>query len=95
MTYLICVSQTVVNRLSAPYGDCVEPETRDASDNVFQDELPVEYSSAACYKTCYQAYVISECNCADPQFPTSGVAFGNFVGQSCDVRNVTQGLHAQ
>ena len=89
--HIVFYTQAEVNRLEAPYGDCIKPKTRDALDNLFQDELPLEYSSAACYKTCYQVYVIRECNCADPQFPISGTALGNFTGASCDVRNVTQG----
>ena len=48
--------------------------------------------SKACEKTCYQRNVIETCGCADPQYPSTGEAFGNGVNRSCDVRNITEGV---
>ena len=80
-----------MSRLGGDFSDCIHAESRDATSNAFAEELPVKYSSAACYKTCYQKEVIRRCGCADPQYPISGAAFGDFNGLSCDIMNVTQG----
>ena len=47
----------------------------------------------ACYKTCYQRYLIERCGCGDAQYPLKGTAFGGDAAyHSCSSTNVTEGV---
>ena len=83
--------QTEINEKGGVYSDCASRDDYGEESNVFQETVSVKYSSDACFKTCYQKYVISECHCADPQYPITGQAFNGFDGGVCDINNVTQG----
>ena len=52
--------------------------------------IPLICRSQACFKTCYQKYVIEGCQCADPQYPRIGAAFGSSdtPADVCQVENV-------
>ena len=49
------------------------------------------YNPQACYKTCYQKYVIQRCFCGDSQYPFYGEAFDHINVSACDPSIETQG----
>ncbi|KAI6241162.1 Degenerin-like protein asic-1 [Aphelenchoides fujianensis] len=54
-----------MNRLPAPYGDCVnEGKT---ADYIFQDK---DYTTEGCQRSCIQKHLVMKCGCGDPRFPT-------------------------
>ena len=83
----IAVSKVVSKRLStisnamytAKYSDCLEVSDYDDKANQYRtgygNVLEVGYSSAACYKTCYQRAVLRNCSCYDVDYPNKGEAF--------------------
>uniref|UniRef100_A0AC35U7H9 Degenerin mec-10 n=1 Tax=Rhabditophanes sp. KR3021 TaxID=114890 RepID=A0AC35U7H9_9BILA len=56
-----------MNRLPAPFGDCVERSTK-LDDYIYTD---YRYSTEGCYRTCFQHMVVKDCGCGDPRFPVT------------------------
>uniref|UniRef100_A0A5S6QZI3 Degenerin mec-10 n=1 Tax=Trichuris muris TaxID=70415 RepID=A0A5S6QZI3_TRIMR len=53
-----------IERLPAPYGDCVhEGKTK---DYIYRDQV---YTLEGCYRSCFQMELIKACGCGDPRFP--------------------------
>ncbi|KAI1724773.1 amiloride-sensitive sodium channel domain-containing protein [Ditylenchus destructor] len=53
-----------INRLPAPYGDCIEEGKNE--DYIYRDK---EYSTEGCQRSCIQKYLVKKCGCGDPRFP--------------------------
>lgn len=53
-----------VNRLPAPYGDCVEYGK--TAEYIYKDK---EYSTEGCQRSCIQRLLVQKCGCGDPRFP--------------------------
>ena len=45
----------------------------------------------ACYKTCYQRYLLERCGCGDAQYPLEGVAFGGSAYSPCNSSVIEEG----
>ncbi|XP_070189008.1 degenerin deg-1-like [Littorina saxatilis] len=66
------LTQNVYQRTGPPYGDCVSHSTdHNLAVNMYAPYFAVSYSAEACFNTCYQVMVASECGCCDPDFPCS------------------------
>ena len=87
----VAITQVKVDRLDGSYGNCTRI-LHDKRRNVFEEEHNVHYSINACLKTCYQYHVISQCGCADPQYPFKGEAFKDLKENvaSCSSQDVKE-----
>uniref|UniRef100_A0A914VH32 Uncharacterized protein n=1 Tax=Plectus sambesii TaxID=2011161 RepID=A0A914VH32_9BILA len=59
----IAIRYEEMERLSKPYGNCVEKKN---SSTYFYDG---QYTFEGCFRSCFQSNVIKSCGCADPRFP--------------------------
>ena len=78
-------------KLGGNYGNCTEDPDGNYTQNMFEEHYNVKYSLHACYYTCYQKYLTETCGCADPMYPMSGQALGDFAGESCKNRDLNEG----
>ncbi|KFD67677.1 hypothetical protein M514_08530 [Trichuris suis] len=53
-----------IERLPAPYGDCVHEGKTE--DYIYKDQV---YTLEGCYRSCFQMELIKACGCGDPRFP--------------------------
>ncbi|CAG9529650.1 unnamed protein product, partial [Cercopithifilaria johnstoni] len=56
----------VVQRLSAPYGDCQQEKKMDSSVYIYGD---YDYNPEGCHRSCFQNTLLDKCGCGDPRFP--------------------------
>ena len=42
-----------VNRLGGPYGDCVDVKTKGKKDNVYEETLPIDFSTSGIGWICH------------------------------------------
>ncbi|VDN02451.1 unnamed protein product [Thelazia callipaeda] len=56
----------VVQRLSAPYGDCQREKKTNSSVYIYGD---YDYNPEGCHRSCFQNTLIEKCGCGDPRFP--------------------------
>ncbi|KAI0226440.1 Amiloride-sensitive sodium channel subunit beta [Lamellibrachia satsuma] len=80
----------VISRLGPPFGECKNIKQPHVDLNVFEELYPVNYSSNACFKTCYQRHMIERCDCGDAYYPMKGLAFGDARVVACRTTNITQ-----
>ncbi|KAI6244041.1 Na+ channel, amiloride-sensitive family and Degenerin family-containing protein [Aphelenchoides fujianensis] len=62
------MSMRRVTRLSEPYGDCVKSSEPIPPSFIYRTS---RYEPEACYRSCYQSWIILRCGCADPRYPTA------------------------
>ncbi|CAF0973970.1 unnamed protein product [Brachionus calyciflorus] len=65
----IMIKKKVVTKLPDPYSECLKDHSNFLSSEVYQASLKISesYSQDICYGICFQEYLISKCNCTDPQ----------------------------
>uniref|UniRef100_A0A8R1XSI2 Degenerin deg-1 n=2 Tax=Onchocerca TaxID=6281 RepID=A0A8R1XSI2_ONCVO len=56
----------VVQRLSAPYGDCQREKKMNSSVYIYGD---YDYNPEGCHRSCFQNTLLDKCGCGDPRFP--------------------------
>lgn len=79
----IAVARTFTNRLARPYSDCIDDnDARSFTHSIYlmlvRNQLLAgrlrRYQQDYCVKVCYQQYIISKCNCSDPQLYYLGLS---------------------
>uniref|UniRef100_A0A915Q088 Uncharacterized protein n=1 Tax=Setaria digitata TaxID=48799 RepID=A0A915Q088_9BILA len=56
----------IVQRLSAPYGDCQWEKKMNSSIYIYGD---YDYNPEGCHRSCFQNALLDKCGCGDPRFP--------------------------
>ncbi|KAL3989652.1 degenerin family protein [Acanthocheilonema viteae] len=56
----------VIQRLSAPYGDCQREKKMNSSVYIYGD---YDYNPEGCHRSCFQNTLLDICGCGDPRFP--------------------------
>ncbi|CAF1042719.1 unnamed protein product [Brachionus calyciflorus] len=67
----IMLKKRKIIQLPDPYSDCLIDHSSFQSSEVYQSTLKLSqtYSQDVCYGICFQEYLISKCNCSDPDKP--------------------------
>ncbi|KJH46915.1 degenerin [Dictyocaulus viviparus] len=60
------MKKKLIQRLSKPYGDCINSESYNKSDYIYPEH---EYHPEGCHRSCFQTKLIRNCTCGDPRFP--------------------------
>ncbi|XP_064648387.1 degenerin unc-8-like [Lineus longissimus] len=72
----ISVTKTNVFRQAWPYVTlCNSHQSEEHEYNAYAEMYPVKYTQKACYRTCTQFYIISDCGCVSSDYPKTGVAY--------------------
>uniref|UniRef100_A0A0N4SZM3 Amiloride-sensitive sodium channel n=1 Tax=Brugia pahangi TaxID=6280 RepID=A0A0N4SZM3_BRUPA len=56
----------VVQRLSAPYGDCQREKKMNSNVYIYGG---YDYNPEGCHRSCFQNTLLNKCGCGDPRFP--------------------------
>ncbi|OAF69755.1 Amiloride-sensitive sodium channel subunit gamma [Intoshia linei] len=86
----IAAKKTSIKRAGDIYSECAYTNTINITRNIFEELYPVRYNTAMCFKTCYQKFVIKNCNCADQELPKYGSAFNYVDVGNCRLENKTE-----
>ncbi|CAB3399838.1 unnamed protein product [Caenorhabditis bovis] len=60
------IKKKVMQRLPAPYGECVESKKVTDKDYIYAG---YDYHPEGCHRSCFQTGLINDCSCGDPRFP--------------------------
>ncbi|CAI2356309.1 unnamed protein product [Caenorhabditis sp. 36 PRJEB53466] len=83
------IKKKVMQRLPAPYGDCVETKKVTDGNYIYSG---YDYQPEGCHRSCFQNGLIDDCSCGDPRFPVPEgyrhcSAF-NATARACLERNI-------
>ncbi|VBB34480.1 unnamed protein product, partial [Acanthocheilonema viteae] len=56
----------VIQKLSAPYGDCQREKKMNSSVYIYGG---YDYNPEGCHRSCFQNILLNKCGCGDPRFP--------------------------
>ncbi|VDM74545.1 unnamed protein product [Strongylus vulgaris] len=76
--------QKLIQRLSKPYGDCIQAESFNKTDYIYQD---YDYHPEGCHRSCFQTNLLRDCACGDPRFPVPKNS------KHCSAFNATAKVH--
>ncbi|CAF1062449.1 unnamed protein product [Brachionus calyciflorus] len=67
----VIIKEKRIKKMPYPYSECVNDHSDFKKSEIYQATLNISsyYSSDLCYGVCYQEFLISKCNCSDPNRP--------------------------
>ncbi|UMM42525.1 hypothetical protein L5515_018327 [Caenorhabditis briggsae] len=83
------IKKKVMQRLPAPYGECVETKKVTDGNYIYSG---YDYHPEGCHRSCFQNGLIDDCSCGDPRFPVpegyKHCSAFNATARACLERNI-------
>ncbi|ELU07696.1 hypothetical protein CAPTEDRAFT_189071 [Capitella teleta] len=80
--------QFQIDRVGEPFTNCTSEET-DGIQNIYAANIPRSYTLNVCEVSCYQYHLVTDCGCADAQYPMEAAWIPDSIA-ACVLSNDTE-----